>query len=678
VTMRRRIVIITAVVALAVATVVASSHAASAASRHSRMLLQRSRTKPDPAEDLDIISRLREQEEKEMDAELDTEDAEDSLSAATSRTTALGRGDAAESGEETFDDTTTAGLGRTNAAKQVLPAHAAAGSEAGDVSAAGSKAAGVRSRAMDDEDPDAVRLAAVTRPKRADADADALEGDETMGVSAAQTTAGGNSAGAEALGADVAAGVRAATDAAFPRAAETADGKAEPVTATAAAAERGAPIQKFKIYNEQWLDQSEDIAEDFVDTPAMARLKAGHFGEVDLKELGVDGAGAVKKGVHATLSRCLHTLNLFKSIKMFHDGVLPPREVLPSCAHRKFRLLFVLEKTSDYYKGRQIQSELASVNIRLFAFAAELAKRGHTALVADVDHLHQVEIEKLDAIIFVKVLEQGFQQLQNTSVPLIWDHVDEWDGFPFWDLGTWEHKETFTGVLTAGRVAKVAFDKAGIPAHVLYHNHANYASFHRPDRTAPVKVIALQGDYHSKDSDVFPMLEQYCEERKLTFRSGHYTGRGWEVDEFAASLAQGVPNHGAQLGWYMGFNSVDIAVLWPKGYTQFHICYKPTSRLAQFASLGIPLVTYPFASYIDILVEFGYPLVAETLEEASAMLDHLVASPQLRQEASEKLLEIAKFLSVEELTESYEQALCEFLSPEALELRKPVDTEAKR
>lgn len=41
------------------------------------------------------------------------------------------------------------------------------------------------------------------------------------------------------------------------------------------------------------------------------------------------------------------------------------------------------------------------------------------------------------------------------------------------------------------------------------------------------------------------------QERKLTFRSGHYTGRGWEVDEFAASLAQGVPNHGAQLGWYM-------------------------------------------------------------------------------------------------------------------------------
>lgn len=46
------------------------------------------------------------------------------------------------------------------------------------------------------------------------------------------------------------------------------------------------------------------------------------------------------------------------------------------------------------------------------------------------------------------------------------------------------------------------------------------------------------------------------------------------------------------------------------------------------------------------------------------MLDKLLASPQLRQEASEKLLEIAKFLSVDELAEQYEQALCQFLSPE--------------
>ena len=52
----------------------------------------------------------------------------------------------------------------------------------------------------------------------------------------------------------------------------------------------------------------------------------------------------------------------------------------------------------------------------------------------------------------------------------------------------------------------------------------------------------------------------------------------------------------------MGMGSVDLAVLWPKNYGQFDVCYKPTSRLSQFASLGIPAVAYPFASYIDIFV----------------------------------------------------------------------------
>ena len=62
---------------------------------------------------------------------------------------------------------------------------------------------------------------------------------------------------------------------------------------------------------------------------------------------------------------------------------------------------------------------------------------------------------------------------------------------------------------------------------------------------------------------------------------------------------------------------MDVAVIWPKAYVQFHICYKPTNRLAHFASLGIPTVVYPFASYIDILVDFGYPLVAENLDDVS-------------------------------------------------------------
>ncbi len=64
-------------------------------------------------------------------------------------------------------------------------------------------------------------------------------------------------------------------------------------------------------------------------------------------------------------------------------------------------------------------------------------------------------------------------------------------GFPFWDLGTWERKETFAGVLTAGRIAKVAFDKAGIPAHVVYHNHANHVPPPLPLLAATVELSSV-------------------------------------------------------------------------------------------------------------------------------------------------------------------------------------------
>ncbi len=97
-------------------------------------------------------------------------------------------------------------------------------------------------------------------------------------------------------------------------------------------------------------------------------------------------------------------------------------------------------------------------------------------------------MEALDAIIFVKVLERGYQMLANSSVPLLWDHLDEWDGFPFWDLASWDLKYAFAGVFTAGRVAKMAFDRAGIPAHFVYHNHNNEV---RPQCQGPQHAFSM-------------------------------------------------------------------------------------------------------------------------------------------------------------------------------------------
>lgn len=63
---------------------------------------------------------------------------------------------------------------------------------------------------------------------------------------------------------------------------------------------------------------------------------------------------------------------------------------MPNCDHRKFKLLFVLEESADWGRSQRLQSEISAVNARLFPFAQQMAKRGHTVQVADVDHFDQV------------------------------------------------------------------------------------------------------------------------------------------------------------------------------------------------------------------------------------------------------------------------------------------------
>lgn len=46
-------------------------------------------------------------------------------------------------------------------------------------------------------------------------------------------------------------------------------------------------------------------------------------GELAVAELGFDPVAAISTGVHATLARCLHTLNVIRTISMFHEGTIP-------------------------------------------------------------------------------------------------------------------------------------------------------------------------------------------------------------------------------------------------------------------------------------------------------------------------------------------------------------------
>ena len=51
-----------------------------------------------------------------------------------------------------------------------------------------------------------------------------------------------------------------------------------------------------------------------------------------------------------------------------------------------------------------------------------------------------------------------------------------------------------------------------------YHNHVNHAGLRRADRSAPPKVLALQGDYHEEGLDVLTALRGYNGRHGLEFR----------------------------------------------------------------------------------------------------------------------------------------------------------------
>ncbi len=78
------------------------------------------------------------------------------------------------------------------------------------------------------------------------------------------------------------------------------------------------------------------------------------------------------------------------------------------------------------------------------------------------------------------------------------------------------------------------------------------AGIHRPDRSPPVRILALQGDYFRDGrSEIFPFLEDYSRQKGLQFRHGLYTGSGWDVDDYARVMQQGGEDFGQQLSSYM-------------------------------------------------------------------------------------------------------------------------------
>ncbi len=69
-----------------------------------------------------------------------------------------------------------------------------------------------------------------------------------------------------------------------------------------------------------------------------------------------------------------------------------------------------------------------------------------------------------------------------------------------------------------------------------------------------------------------------------------------------------------------GYSSVDIGVVWRPCSVVELTCIKPTNRVAQYLSLGIPVVFKATAAYADIVALSGYPLVAHNVTHAMQLI----------------------------------------------------------
>ena len=98
----------------------------------------------------------------------------------------------------------------------------------------------------------------------------------------------------------------------------------------------------------------------------------------------------------ASAAALCRTVPLFFELVDFvwscNDCLARRQEPVSGCEHRKFKLLFVLEKPGEWKPGRGVLSELSAVNARLFAFARQMAKRGHRVQVADPERFSQVRV----------------------------------------------------------------------------------------------------------------------------------------------------------------------------------------------------------------------------------------------------------------------------------------------
>ncbi len=358
--------------------------------------------------------------------------------------------------------------------------------------------------------------------------------------------------------------------------------------------------------------------------------------------------------------RSILTLNnLLKGQDVQLSQILAPRE-----SQRAHTLKSCSKPVSFAFA---ISSQEGSGKIRGFMIADALNELGHTAVTVFgkegplwADPLRELRTcSKLHVCIFVKWDSRSFPRIlsecKKRGALAFIDLLDYCDANKKNIVDQWPKE--IDGFILQSNFQFQVFKSMGFPNSVILHHHHTNTKLKRnsfKNEFNAVQYIGFTGSRKNSGGIIQNFLddiEMWGSERDI--KLVHI------VSNRIRSEKRNTSDIYDQNKYHTGIiESVDVAIVWPKDYSNSEIYFKPITRFIHWLSHGIPTIVYSTQSYIEIAEEFGYPLVAENTEDVLKWLEVLVSNKSFRSQVSRLGIEMAHRFSLQTQVQRYSDIFC--------------------
>ena len=267
-----------------------------------------------------------------------------------------------------------------------------------------------------------------------------------------------------------------------------------------------------------------------------------------------------------------------------------------------------------------ISSQEGSGKLRGFMIADELNRQGHTAVTvfgkegpAWPSPLKELQTcRELHVCIFVKWDSRSFptilRECKKRGAAAFIDLLDYCDSNRKNIVDEWPKE--IDGFILQSEFQLQYFKYLGYNNSLLIrHHHTNKNKRVQP-RGSKLRAVGFTGSRKNAGGQIQDFLgevELWCKMKEIKLV---------QIISNRLKIATTQNDIYDQRKYHTGeIDSIDIAIIWPKQFTDSEIYFKPITRFIYWLSHGIPTIVYPTQSYIEIAEDFDYPLVANSTSE---------------------------------------------------------------